>query len=711
MAVKARATVTLARVNDGAAGVGVSKTEVYYYLSTSNTTQSGGSWVTTPPAWVDGRYYWQKIKTTFTNGQTSESQPVCITGGKGATGTAGAAGKGVSSISTQFYLSTSKTAQSGGSWTDVMPTWESGKYLWTRSKIVYTNPSSTVYTAPICDSSWDAINDIQVGGRNLLRNSSFNLNFNNSWKANLASGSYSIVDGYSKQKGIKITRTGYSGSSRVFIQNDVSNIPDFKKGDVYTLSAWVRIDTKFDVNIPVDIFCRSAYGSTSMFDHPDINVKTSEATVGTWKYYKTTYTFTNDVDEYSYFGIAISGNGACTISCIKLEEGNIATAWTPAPEDASDFQIGGRNLLRDTDAPSLTKISGPADRRFSAEIDGTNEVASYIEVSDSPCSSKYGVQIEVKTANGQDSGCWLVFYNRTIAKPMDITFEVGEEYTLSCYIRSISGNPEHHMGIFNRTTYGGYFPVTTEWKRYSDTFIATESMNTEENAWAVFGCNANAVGVIQLTGFKLEKGSKPTDWSPAPEDMATSEEVQNAQDAADDANQKADATENRVTVAESAIAQLNNAISMLITDENGNSMMTQASDGWRFDMSDISANINQAIEQLNKLSGSVDGIDNTIEQLNSLINELGTKTAYIVMTTDDSGSPCIELGKSDNDFKVRITNTSVDFMDGSSRVAYVSNQALYIEKAIIKDELQIGEGSGFVWKRRANGNMGLRWVD
>lgn len=195
------------------------------------------------------------------------------------------------------------------------------------------------------DIAQDAVDNIQIGGRNLIRNSSFNLSFSDSWNAHLVGGSYSIVDGYNKQKGIKISRTGYSGTSRVFIRNGVSNIPDFKKGDVYTLSAWVKIDTKFDVDIPIDIFCRSAYGSTSVFDHPDINVKTSEATVGTWKYYKTTYTFTNDVDEYSYFVIAISGNGACTISCIKLEKGSKPTEWSPAPEDVQAYTDDKVNSL------------------------------------------------------------------------------------------------------------------------------------------------------------------------------------------------------------------------------------------------------------------------------------------------------------------------------------------------------------------------------
>lgn len=145
----------------GSSGKGVLKSEVYYYLSTSNTTQTGDTWLTTPPAWVDGRYYWQKIVTTYTDNTTSESTPVCITGGKGATGAtgeAGATGQGISSITTEFYLSTSKTEQAGGEWTGTMPTWSQGNYLWTRSKIVYTNPSSTAYTEPICDSSWEAAN-------------------------------------------------------------------------------------------------------------------------------------------------------------------------------------------------------------------------------------------------------------------------------------------------------------------------------------------------------------------------------------------------------------------------------------------------------------------------------------------------------------------------------------------------------------------------
>lgn len=140
----------------GESGTGVLKTEVYYYLSDSSITQTGGSWVTTPPEWVSGKYYWQKLITTFTDGKTSESTPVCVTGEKGTSG------KSIVSVTTEFYLSTSKVTQTGGSWVTTMPTWSNGLYLWTRNKIVYENPSTVEYTEPICDSSWEAVNELEA---------------------------------------------------------------------------------------------------------------------------------------------------------------------------------------------------------------------------------------------------------------------------------------------------------------------------------------------------------------------------------------------------------------------------------------------------------------------------------------------------------------------------------------------------------------------
>lgn len=59
----------------------------------------------------------------------------------------GETGTGVSAVTEQYYLSTSSTAPSGGSWSEAQPAWSKGKYIWTRSKIVWTD-GSTTYTAP-----------------------------------------------------------------------------------------------------------------------------------------------------------------------------------------------------------------------------------------------------------------------------------------------------------------------------------------------------------------------------------------------------------------------------------------------------------------------------------------------------------------------------------------------------------------------------------
>ena len=184
-----------------------------------------------------------------------------------------------------------------------------------------------------------------------------------------------------------------------------------------------------------------------------------------------------------------------------------------------------------------------------------------------------------------------------------------------------------------------------------------------------------------------------------------------AQDSADEANEAITDNTDRLTIAESTIEQLSNSISTIITDADGNSMMTQTSTGWQFDISSIVNSLDEALNTVNNLTVSIGNLGNTVDNLDQLMDDISEKTAYIIMATDSEGNPCIELGKEGNDFKVRISNTSVDFMEGTSRIAYVSNSSLFIEKAIIKNELQIGEGSGFIWKTRSNGNMGLRWVE
>lgn len=57
-------------------GRGVSKVVTEYYLSISETTQTGGSWSEDAPEWVDGRYLWTRLVTYYTDGTNTPSDPV-----------------------------------------------------------------------------------------------------------------------------------------------------------------------------------------------------------------------------------------------------------------------------------------------------------------------------------------------------------------------------------------------------------------------------------------------------------------------------------------------------------------------------------------------------------------------------------------------------------------------------------------------------------
>ena len=109
---------------------------------------------------------------------------------------------------------------------------------------------------------------------------------------------------------------------------------------------------------------------------------------------------------------------------------------------------------------------------------------------------------------------------------------------------------------------------------------------------------------------------------------------------------------------------------------------------------------------LMKLGGNASTLEDAVDNVEKNINYLAKKTEYISVGTDDDGNPYIELGKKDSDFKLRITNEKLEFYDGSSTPAYISNQKLMIRKAEVIDELQFG---GFVWRKRSNGNVGLIW--
>lgn len=152
--------------------VAASKTVTKYATSTSNTTAPTSGWQDSCPPRKAGSYIWFKIITVMQSGAQIESMPSCISGadGKdGATGSQGPAGpagvngtngkdgRGIRSSVPEYYLSTSPSAVTGGSWSTSVPAWSSGKYYWQRLNITWSDGGAS-YTDPVFNSALTSAN-------------------------------------------------------------------------------------------------------------------------------------------------------------------------------------------------------------------------------------------------------------------------------------------------------------------------------------------------------------------------------------------------------------------------------------------------------------------------------------------------------------------------------------------------------------------------
>lgn len=314
----------------------VSSFRTEYYLSSSNTELIGGSWSTNIPPWSNGKYYWQRTVTTFTDPtkQPEISKPVCITGA------AGHDGKGVVSIVPEYAISQSSTESPVSGWADKPKKWMFGYYLWTRFKITYTDKTTT-FTNPTCDSSWEIANDIEIGGKNLLTCTSSIMGYND-YQRNWAWKSWKTVMTNTVDKStdsIHIVTQGGDVDINSGIAFNTKKI-DYKIGETYTFSIAVRgtynLTDKFIAHIYyTNKENKEVYDKTEItwIDNQDgINDGLSSI-----RFQRRFITFTVP-DDYN----ETTNNLLIIISCKKmdillcrpqLERGNKPTDWKVAEED------------------------------------------------------------------------------------------------------------------------------------------------------------------------------------------------------------------------------------------------------------------------------------------------------------------------------------------------------------------------------------------
>ena len=350
----------------------VAAMSVEYYKSTSATELKGGTWQSGTVTATQGYYIWSRTKTVAQDGTVTYSQSACITGNTGATGAkgdtgaagekgdTGAAGKGVKSIVPQYYLSTSKTSQTGGSWSATQPAWQPDHYLWTRSYITWSD-NTTSTTTPILAQ---ALNDANEKGYNnsqeletvkktVTKQGSSLTTMENQikekvWKEDITTEIKKIsVGGRNLLKGTSKEEQTYnypSGTGLNDVYNSRVTVPSDKGANIYTLSFWAKS------TVNGDKFVTHFYSPSnviSVVSSQDYNGSASDGLCPftlstTWTKYWVTYTVPEDGSARTVIcprlygterGESNKGTGTLSFKGVKIELGNKATDWTPAPED------------------------------------------------------------------------------------------------------------------------------------------------------------------------------------------------------------------------------------------------------------------------------------------------------------------------------------------------------------------------------------------
>lgn len=299
---------------------------------------------------------------------------------QGNTGPTGPTGKGVKSTAVAYQASASATSAPTGTWSSSpVSTSASLPYMWTRTVITYTdNTTSTSYSVGCTPEG------VSVGGRNLATNTNKGTY---GWTWSMQKGEYTATA--VNENGIntcKLARGTVAQSGWSVIQYSYIGRNKWKANTTYTLS----VEVKSNVSTSLTPHFRHGDGSNQLIQSC-VAIK-GVTTVNTWVkliwIVKSVATLPSGTSQNTYFTNMNSGTGVWyQFRNLKLEEGNKATDWTPAPEDQvavgdvvnqvnSELKISGNSIALTTGHFTISAKNLTLDSAGNATFSGTVKAAT-----------------------------------------------------------------------------------------------------------------------------------------------------------------------------------------------------------------------------------------------------------------------------------------------------------------------------------------------
>lgn len=314
---------------------------------TANNGETVGTYIGTCTDYNSGdpttvsSYTWAKIK-----------------GEQGIQGNTGATGNGVKSTAVTYQASASATSAPTGTWSDSpVTTSASLPYMWTRTIITYTdNTTSTSYSVGCTPEG------VSVGGRN------YALKTSKEWS-----------EYWTPSSGTNICRSIC-----------VVSIPNtFKSGAVFTTTIEVEWTNFSASGGTFSIWMQGSQDGGWNYSNPfTYNLLNINSTSGS-KVFTVTNKWNGEATNYE---IAFrcdysSGSGKLRWRRLKVESGNKATDWSPAPEDQvskgdvvnqvnSELKIDGNSIALTTGHFTISAKNLTLDSVGNATFSGTVKAAT-----------------------------------------------------------------------------------------------------------------------------------------------------------------------------------------------------------------------------------------------------------------------------------------------------------------------------------------------
>lgn len=376
------------------------------------------------------------------------------------------------------------------------------------------------------------------------------------------------------------------------------------------------------------------------------------------------------------------------------DENNLLDIQTiPILVDSSNMMIGARNLLKKSN-----KLEG-------CHYYGTDGVYN---ISEDEIDAKRLVKIQSAAGSNAAKAIYYEIYTDNL-----VASEIGTKLTVSMNVYSRQSTTinvclANTNGVMQTTDMqqihlsSGWNKVytvltleDTEFELVTDSRDNLVTASSQLFTTGRVGITSNVLRIIDnmngndyyaIDYIQLEKGNRPTDYYPAPEDL-TDYTDKITGDMSDELKKIISDVINDVAANRKDFDDLVGEDGR-IEEIRKNSVTTQQQ------VDKVQTDVNTYIVRVDAINGKIESIEQTTECFS--MEDAGLRITRKISSQD----PSMQLS-------MLLSEQKLSFYQGTDEVAYFSNNKLYVTDAEILDRLQLGK---FAFIPRSNGNLSFRYL-